>query len=59
VKVTSFPRYVEKPSIPAMGEGNKRKEQSEEQNQEQTETGSDQIQSSKNQTEADPESCRP
>ena len=58
-KFTSLTTYVEKPSIPAMGEENKRKEQSEEQNQEQTETGSDQIQSSERQTETDPESCRP
>ena len=34
-KFTSFPSYVEKPLIPAMGEGNKRKEQSEEQNRQQ------------------------
>ena len=56
-KFISFPRYVEEPSISEMGEENKRKKQSEEQNQEQT--GSDQIQSSERQTEADPESCRP
>ena len=31
----SFPTYVEKPSISAMGEENKRKERSKEQNQEQ------------------------
>ena len=47
-KFSSLPRYVEKPSISAMGEENKRKEQSEEQNLEQTGTY--------NQS---PESCRP
>ena len=54
---TADPGLEKVTSIPAMG--NKGKEHSEEQNREQTEIGSDHIQSSERQTEADPESCRP